>query len=384
MLSYDISTNGKQKKVDIRMKKTTEEKVRAKLLRFGRKNRWSRAVAVPLLFFVMPFFHVRNYCRNNGKRFAMMLGTFFLFTVYSSFSFPAFITEDSGTDFELKNAETQNISLAEEKEPDMEELELLEDEDVLEQSDYNSISHGYALVDKYDASDILRASEAIVSENLQAEQTDGDSDVAESSDAAEQQEFRSDDWRLVLINKQNSIPDDYTFQLGTIKGKMQCDKRILEDLLAMLEAAEEDGVNLTICSPYRDLEYQQMLFNRKIKRYMNLGMSYMEAYQLSSQAVTVPGASEHQIGLALDIVCNDYMSLDEGFGDTKAGKWLAANSCRFGFILRYPKGREDITGIEYEPWHFRYVGRSAATVIMEQGISLEEFWEEYVEDVSID
>ena len=366
------------------MEKTTEEKVRAKLLRFGRKNRWSRAVAVPLLFFVMSFFHVRNYCRSNGKRFAMMLGTFFLFTVYSSFSFPAFITEDSGTDFELKNAETQNISLAEEKEPDMEGLELLEDEDVLEQSDYNSISHGYALVDKYDASDILRASEAIVSENLQAEQTDGDSDVAESSDVAEQQAFRSDDWRLVLINKQNSIPDDYTFQLGTIKGKMQCDKRILEDLLAMLEAAEEDGVNLMICSPYRDLEYQQMLFNRKIKRYMNLGMSYMEAYQLSSQAVTVPGASEHQIGLALDIVCNDYMSLDEGFGDTKAGKWLAANSCRFGFILRYPKGREDITGIEYEPWHFRYVGRAAATVIMEQGISLEEFWEEYVEDVSID
>ena len=88
----------------------------------------------------------------------------------------------------------------------------------------------------------------------------------------------------------------------------------------------------------------------------------MEAYQLSSQAVTVPGASEHQIGLALDIVCNSYMSLDEGFGDTKAGKWLAANSCRFGFILRYPKGKEDITGIEYEPWHFRYVGKTAAPV----------------------
>lgn len=258
-------------------------------------------------------------------------------------------------------------------------LELLEDEDVLEQSDYNSISHGYALVDKYDASDILRASEEIVSEN--ARETGTGSDARETT---EQQEFRSDDWRLVLINKQNSIPEDYTFQLGIIRGSMQCDKRILEDLLAMLEAAEEDGVNLTICSPYRDLEYQQMLFNRKIKRYMNRGMSYMEAYQLSSQAVTVPGASEHQIGLALDIVCNSYMSLDEGFGDTKAGKWLAANSCRFGFILRYPKGKEDITGIEYEPWHFRYVGKTAAPVIMEQGITLEEFWEEYVEDVSID
>ena len=317
------------------MGKTTEEKARAKLLKFGKKNRWNRAVAVPLLFFVMLFFHVCNYCKNNGKRFAVMAGTFFLFAVYSSFSFPAFITEDVGND--------------------------------------------YALVDKYDVSDILRVSEEIVSEN--ARETGAGSDVPET---AEQQKFRSDDWRLVLINKQNSIPEDYTFQLGTIRGSMQCDKRILEDLLAMLEAAEKDGVNLTICSPYRDLEYQQMLFNRKIKRYMNRGMSYMEAYQLSSQSVTVPGASEHQIGLALDIVCNDYMSLDEGFGDTKAGKWLAANSCRFGFILRYPEGKENITGIEYEPWHFRYVGKAAAPVIMEQDITLEEFWEEYVEDVSID
>ena len=368
------------------MEKTTEEKARAKLLKFGKKNKWNRAVAVPLLFFVMSFFHVIAYFRNNGKRFTVMLGTFFLFAVYSSFSFPAFITEDTGMDYELKNAETQNISLAEEKEPDIAGLELLEDEDVLEQSDYNSTSHGYALVDKYDASDILQASEAIVSENADtdADKTEEAASMTEANNTVEQQEFRSDDWRLVLINKQNSIPDDYSFQLGTIKGKMQCDKRILEDLLAMLEAAERDGVNLTICSPYRDLEYQQMLFDRKIKRYMNRGMSYMEAYQLSSQAVTVPGASEHQIGLALDIVCNDYMSLDEGFGDTKAGKWLAANSCRFGFILRYPEGKENITGIEYEPWHFRYVGKAAATVIMEQGISLEEFWEEYVEDVSID
>ena len=317
------------------MEKTTEEKARAKLLKFGKKNRWNRAVAVPLLFFVMSFFHVCDYCKNNGKRFAAMTGTFFLFVVYSSFSFPAFITEDVGND--------------------------------------------YALVDKYDVSDILRVSEEIVSANVR--ETGAGSDVPET---AEQQEFRSDDWRLVLINKQNSIPEDYTFQLGTIKGSMQCDKRILEDLFAMLEAAEKDGVNLTICSPYRDLEYQQMLFKRKIKRYMNRGMSYMEAYQLSSQSVTVPGASEHQIGLALDIVCNDYMSLDEGFGDTKAGKWLAANSCRFGFILRYPEGKENITGIEYEPWHFRYVGKAAAPVIMEQGITLEEFWEEYVEDVSID
>ena len=117
------------------MEKTAEEKARAKLLKFGKKNRWNRAVAVPLLLFVMSFFHVCNYCKNNGKRFAVMAGTFFLFAVYSSFSFPAFITEDAGNDYELKNAETADISLAEEKEPDMAGLELLEDEDVLEQSD---------------------------------------------------------------------------------------------------------------------------------------------------------------------------------------------------------------------------------------------------------
>ena len=334
MLSYYIIANGKQK-VKYTNGKNNGRESQSKTFEIWEKEPMEQGGSSTAAFFVMSFFHVCDYCKNNGKRFAVMTGTFFLFAVYSSFSFPAFITEDVGND--------------------------------------------YALVDKYDVSDILRVSEEIVSENVR--ETVAGNDARET---AEQQEFRSDDWRLVLINKQNSIPEDYTFQLGTIRGSMQCDKRILEDLLAMLEAAEEDGVNLTICSPYRDLEYQQMLFNRKIKRYMNRGMSYMEAYQLSSQAVTVPGASEHQIGLALDIVCNSYMSLDEGFGDTKAGKWLAANSCRFGFILRYPKGKEDITGIEYEPWHFRYVGKAAAPVIMEQGITLEEFWEEYVEDVSID
>ena len=334
MLSYYIIANGKQK-VKYTNGKNNGRESQSKTSEIWEKEPMEQGGSSTAAFFVMSFFHVCDYCKNNGKRFAVMTGTFFLFAVYSSFSFPAFITEDVGND--------------------------------------------YALVDKYDVSDILRVSEEIVSENVR--ETGAGSDVPET---AEQQEFRSDDWRLVLINKQNSIPEDYTFQLGTIKGSMQCDKRILEDLFAMLEAAEKDGVNLTICSPYRDLEYQQMLFKRKIKRYMNRGMSYMEAYQLSSQSVTVPGASEHQIGLALDIVCNDYMSLDEGFGDTKAGKWLAANSCRFGFILRYPEGKENITGIEYEPWHFRYVGKAAAPVIMEQGITLEEFWEEYVEDVSID
>ena len=146
---------------------------------------------------------------------------------------------------------------------------------------------------------------------------------------------------------------------------------------ALFARGKEEGIYLCGVSGYRSYERQEELYQKKRREQPKENGDPVHW-------IAPPGASEHQIGLALDIVCNSYMSLDEGFGDTKAGKWLAANSCRFGFILRYPKGKEDITGIEYEPWHFRYVGKAAAPVIMEQGITLEEFWEEYVEDVSID
>lgn len=194
--------------------------------------------------------------------------------------------------------------------------------------------------------------------------------------AEEESELSVDDWRLVLINKRYAIPDDYTFTLGyirTMKGTMKCDERIIPDLLKMLQAAKDDGINLQISSPYRDQAYQEYLFDRHIKDYMRQGKSYMEAYALTAQAVTIPGASEHQIGLALDIVCDTYTDLNDGFGDTEAGKWLAKHSCEYGFILRYPKGKEYITGIEYEPWHFRYVGTEAATIITNENLTLEEF-----------
>ncbi len=115
---------------------------------------------------------------------------------------------------------------------------------------------------------------------------------------------------------------------------------------------------------------------------MGRGLSYMDAYKLSSQIVMVPDSSEHQIGLALDIVSDYYdnltkgESLTEGFGDTEAGIWLREHCAEYGFILRYPEGKEYITSVEYEPWHFRYVGVEAATVIMDREITLEEFVEE--------
>lgn len=350
------------------MKKATEAPISASLIKFGKKNRACRFLTIPILAVIMFFTHLISYIGKNGKRLCMLPLSCCLFVVYSSFSFPIFITEDAGVqEGLLVNSElVQNVSLADETEVDFEDLELLDDNDVLEEDEFNETSHGMDIVDKYDASEILQSSE---------DRVQRDSSQSKAVDA-ETTVFSKDDWRLVLINKQHSIPEDYTFTLGTIKGSMKCDERIIDDLLDMLQAAKEDDMNLIICSPYRDMERQVMLFNRKVTRYMDMGMSYMEAYNLASQAVTVPGASEHQIGLALDIVSNTYTYLDEGFGDTDEGKWLAENSCRFGFILRYPKGKEFITGIEYEPWHFRYVGIEAATAIMQEGITLEEFWED--------
>ncbi len=352
------------------MKTTLEERFRKKLKRFGKKNRLCRVCALCVLIPGLLLFRVSAYCRGNGKRFVMLAVTLLLFVVYSSFSFPIFISGESGGNGLLPvSEEAKEIVFAEETELKLEDFELLDDDDVrVAGEDFGETSHGMGIVAKYSASEILDSAQPASTPEEKTAEDDG-----------EEVTFSKDDWKLVLINKQHSIPDDYTMTLGrinTIKGSMQCDERIIDELLEMLQAAKEDGITLAICSPYRDLEYQEMLFNRKIKRYMGRGMSYMEAYQLASQTVTVPGASEHQIGLALDIVTDTYLTLDAGFGETPAGIWLAENSYRYGFILRYPEGKEYITGIEYEPWHFRYVGIDAATVITERGITLEEFWEE--------
>ncbi len=348
------------------MRRTVEERVKSRLLRIGKKNQICSILILPVYLLWVLLFRGINYCKNNGKRFSMLAMSMILYVVYSSFSFPLFITVDGAEDnFYTESEMANSVSLAEEEELNLEDVEILDDDDVLDEFDFEETSHGLDIVDKYDADDILKSTENRVARTEK-----------EVSENYEDYEFSADDWRLVLINKQHSIPDDYTFELGYINSSMRCDERIIDDLRAMLQTAKEEEVNLVVCSPYRDDARQEYLFNRKITLYMKQGMSFVEAHQLASQAVTVPGASEHQIGLAFDIVSNTYSSLNEGFGETEAGIWLAKNSCRFGFILRYPEGKEYITGIEYEPWHFRYVGVEAATVITQKGITLEEFWEE--------
>jgi len=203
-----------------------------------------------------------------------------------------------------------------------------------------------------------------------AEDEEADEQTGEEIDI---RSFDKNDWKIMLINKQHPIPGDYEFTLAVIKGSMKCDERIIPELQQMMQAAQNDGVSLVIRSPYRDYERQIYLFNRKIKNYMKSKMSYLESYRTTAQAVTVPGASEHQVGLALDITSDTYTTLTEGFADTEAGEWLENHSYEYGFILRYPDGKEDITGISFEPWHFRYVGKNAAKYMYDHELTLEEF-----------
>ena len=294
-----------------------------------------------------------KYLKQNRKRLAAAGLAVLVFFVSSSFSAPSF-----------QNQQTANMVQAEEKQSaDLaQEQGQLSDEGgelLLTETGGNDHSGNDA---KYSAEEILGASHSqkLLKQNTGTVGTEG---------------FSKDDWNLILVNKQHPVPEDYTFEMGTITANMKCDARILPELFAMLQAAKEDGVNLIVCSPYRDISLQNVLFERKINLYMGQGDNYMEAYKKASQIVTVPGASEHQIGLALDIICDTYTILDKGFGKTAAGQWLWEHSREYGFILRYPEGKEHITGIDYEPWHFRYVGKEAAAIIMDNGLTLEEFVE---------
>lgn len=375
------------------MKRSHYEKTKFFLINMGRKSRLLKGPAIVGLAVCMLLHHFFEYCRRGTKRFACTAFVLLCFMVGNSFAFPVFQDEngfvsDEGRIEEVTVTIDSDITFANEQQISYDDIEILEDEDVLDSYEEAEL-HGMDEADKYLLDDILsedqQALEGTDGGQPSDEEQAGDEQMSaeDHTDGGEQTtEFSRDDWQLVLINKQHPIPDDYTFTLGpikTIKGEMQCDERIIEDLLAMMQAAyENDGIILGICSPYRDLNWQKVLFNRKIKAYMERGMSYMDAYALSSQTVTVPGASEHQIGLAVDMVSDTYQNLDEGFANTDAGIWLKEHCSEYGFILRYPKGKEHITSIEFEPWHFRYVGKEAAAIIMEEEICLEEFWDKYL------
>ena len=187
---------------------------------------------------------------------------------------------------------------------------------------------------------------------------------------------QTESWMLMLVNKENLLPDDYRIETRKLSNGLSVDTRIYDPLMEFLEAGNEAGCALLVCSAYRSQERQTELYEADIAKYMGMGYSYKEACAITEQTLAVPGSSEHQAGLAVDIVTARHQVLNDAFADTKAGKWLAAHAHEYGFILRYPKDKEDITGIDYEPWHFRYVGKDAAERIYETGSCLEEYLED--------
>ncbi|GAA4653013.1 hypothetical protein GCM10023142_01510 [Anaerocolumna aminovalerica] len=180
-------------------------------------------------------------------------------------------------------------------------------------------------------------------------------------------------WQLILANPWNTLPENFTVETKSFRNGHSVDRRIFDDLEMMLEAAKREGLSPIICSSYRTLEKQKSLFENKIGKYLSNGLSDQEAAVEAAKWVAVPGTSEHQTGLAVDIVAKSYQILDKEQENTPEQKWLMENSYKYGFILRYPENKSDLTGINYEPWHYRYVGKEAAKEIYENGICLEEY-----------
>ena len=175
-------------------------------------------------------------------------------------------------------------------------------------------------------------------------------------------------WNLILVNDNNALPKNYKPELTTLSNGVQVDTRIYPDLQSMFDEMRAEGVYPIVGEGYRSEKQQKDMMQEKIDAYIADGYSKNEARKEAEKWVAKPNYSEHQLGLALDINA-DKSKCDN---DT-VYQWLAQNAYSYGFILRYPEDKVDITGIDYEPWHYRYVGKEAAQEILSKGVCLEEY-----------
>ena len=186
--------------------------------------------------------------------------------------------------------------------------------------------------------------------------------------------FASNGEKILLVNPWNHLPEDYTVNLKEIYEGHQVAAEAYPDLQQMLSDCEAAGCAPIVCSAYRSQEYQEMLYQRKIDRLMKTGMKRKQAEATAGTVVAIPGTSEHQLGLALDIIDDSNRTLDRSQENTQTQQWLMAHSWEYGWILRYPNGKTDLTGIIYEPWHYRYVGKEIAAELHSLDMCLEEYF----------
>lgn len=232
-----------------------------------------------------------------------------------------------------------------------------------------SIYGSYQFLNQADEEEIKPAAKnnTIVDQEPETESKDGGEPVNASI---------HNQWNLILINQANTISDNFQVDLVEVQSGRYVDKRAYAGLKQMLEDGEAEGLDMVVCSAYRTKEKQESLFQKEVQAYLNQGYGMEAAEEKAMFWVARPGTSEHHTGLAVDIVARSYQMLDKHQEETSEQKWLMENCYKYGFILRYPTDKSEITGIGYEPWHYRYVGVEAATEIMENNLCLEEYLEE--------
>ncbi len=177
------------------------------------------------------------------------------------------------------------------------------------------------------------------------------------------------DWRLILVNHEHTLPEDFNPELASIDKIRKFDSRAIDELKQMMNQMKKDGItNVWVQSAYRSVDKQENVFERRVKEYMGQGKTREEAEKLVLQTINKPGTSEHNLGLAVDFNYVDY-----DFDETAGFKWLKENAESYGFVLRYAKEKETITKVDYEPWHWRYVGKEHAIKMNELDMCLEEY-----------
>lgn len=179
---------------------------------------------------------------------------------------------------------------------------------------------------------------------------------------------------ILLVNRTHKLSEDYVpenLRVPNVKFIHYADpnvKKMCSEAATALEnlfaGAKKDKFTLLAVSGYRDYDYQKDLYKKQVNN---------EGEEKANKYLAVPGSSEHQSGLAMDLLSTEYENLDDGFANTKTYIWLEENCAQYGFIIRYPKDKEDITKYSFEPWHVRYVGVTAATEIMKNNLTLEEY-----------
>jgi len=198
-------------------------------------------------------------------------------------------------------------------------------------------------------------------------------EVVDRFTGGEVEESTEHDWKLRLVNGHFQLPLDFQVDLAVVEDGMLVDARIVEATQEMLASMRAEGLRPQIVSAFRSPNRQRELLNQSVQALIDEGYAPFDAFERINLSLAVPGSSEHALGLALDITSTRYGILDGWQTLLDEWIWLRENSWRYGFIIRYPEGKSDITGVKYEPWHVRYVGLEAAKEITSAGITLEEY-----------